>query len=95
MLVLRWAKASVECEGCGKGFQVFLDPGDLSPGDDLHDLARKAVLNGNRSADDGDGWTSIQGNRVLCRKCTATVDAYETDGDMQPTREQVDAALGL
>ena len=95
MLTLNWVKANVECEGCGKGFEVFLDPGDLSPGEDLHDLAREAVVNGNKSAEAGDGFTSVQGNLALCRKCSKTVDDFETENDMEPTQEQVRQALGL
>ena len=93
MLILNWVKASIECEGCGKPFSVFLDPGDLEDGMDLHDLAREAVVNGNKSADNGDGFTSVQGGLVLCRSCTQKVDAYETPNDLAPTREQVEMAL--
>lgn len=94
MLTLKWAKAAVECEGCGKTFEVFLDPGDLSDGMDLNDLAKEAVINGNKSTDDGPGSTSIQGDFVLCRACTKRCDAVDTPNDRNLTREEVSEVLG-
>lgn len=95
MITLNWVKASVECEGCGKPFVVCLDPGDLSPGEDLHDLAREAVLNGNKV--DGDifdaHFSSYQCDMALCPSCTKVADDIETDGDMQPSRDQLIAGL--
>lgn len=94
MLTLMWVKAAIECEGCGKPFEVFLDPGDLDPGMDLHDLAREAVVNGNKAATEGTGHTSIQGDYVLCRACTKRCDEFETPNDRELTHEEVSEVLG-
>lgn len=99
MLTLKWVKAAIDCEGCGKPFEVFLDPGDLDEGMDLHDLAHEAVINGNKVADidaqtDGGMFTSIQGDFVLCPKCTHKAFDIETPNDREPTREEVARALG-
>lgn len=93
MITLQWLRASVECEGCGRTFRVELDPADLHDGMDFHDLVAEAVANGNRCTDDGDGFTSVQCDLVLCRSCTAIADDIPTPGDRVPTREELVAAL--
>lgn len=93
MLTLNWVKASVECEGCGRPFEVLLDPGDLSDGMDMHDLAQEAVMNGNKSALRDDGLTSVQCELALCSKCTKIADAIDTPNDRDPTRLELESAL--
>lgn len=93
MLTLKWVKASIECEGCGKPFEVFLDPGDLDEGMDVHDLAKEAVMNGNKSALRDGGLTSLQCDMALCAKCTEVADAIDTPGDRIPTKEELETAL--
>ena len=93
MITLKWVKAAIECEGCGKPFSVFLDPGDLDDGMDIHDLAVEAVRNGDKSADDGSGHTSLQSGLPLCRACTKIADEIDTPGDREPTRAELETAL--
>lgn len=46
----------------------------LDGGMDLNDLAHEAVVNGNKGADDQNGFTSVQGDFVLCKKCSSRAD---------------------
>jgi hypothetical protein len=90
-------KATVECDGCGQRFRSDLDPGDNRPPNwTWHDLVEDAVRGGNQSeAMNGTsiGLTSVQGEHMLCPKCTRTVDAAFPDDDHKCSREEVERTL--
>jgi transcription elongation factor Elf1 len=81
-------EARFECGACGRQFKVHIDPGGRIPeGWDIYDAAVDAV----RACGN-----SIQGDYILCRKCTGKCDnsdlipAYRTG-----TRDEVRSVLGI
>ncbi len=85
-MTIRKVEAEIECDGCGKLFDVELDAGSkLKCSDDtLAELVEDTIR--------GRLYMSVQGEHQLCAKCTEAVDAA-FDDEALPTREQVTAIL--
>ena len=80
-------KATIDCDGCNKSFTVTMDRGGKPPEIwDLDQFVEDAVRGGNAEA----GMTSVQGEHLLCERCTKIVNELPQDA---PTREQVERKL--
>jgi hypothetical protein len=79
-------EAVIACDGCGSKFMVDVDAAYKPPqGWSMWDVAQDAVRGG---LDGG----SIQGDIMLCLKCTKIADAYGPE-DRNLTADEVRAAL--
>lgn len=89
---VNWIRAEIECDTCGKPFQIKIDEGWCPPaGWSMHDVAIDSVRSG-YTPDGGILHTSsVQHDMALCPACTSKADAIGDD-DYQPTRDEVMAA---
>ena len=83
--------ATVECGGCGERFVVELDPATEggADGDGAQWTVYDHVLDAVRGCG-GEYNTSVQGETILCGKCTRIVDKSTPD---PPTRGDVESCL--
>ena len=82
---IRAVTAKFECDGCGKPFEVYMDPAEEINGASIMQAAEEEV----RSS----LCQSIQADMHLCQDCTRKVDLLG-DGDYQPTRDEIVECLG-
>lgn len=86
---VNWIRAEIECEGCGKPFQVKFDEGmPLAGYADLIDVAADAVRAGYTPHGGIVDTCSMQHDMPLCPACTRKTNAIGDD-DYQPTREEI------
>lgn len=80
-------KAHFECDGCGKGFYVGMDPADSTceAVSSLADLAEDVLRGGNPIVGE---CGSVQQDLHLCRDCTRLADSIGDD-DHVPTRQEI------
>lgn len=86
--------ATFDCDGCGKQFQVEMDPARRAweRRQDVFSIAVDAIRGG--TARDG-GFCSVQGDLHLCGDCTKVADGIQPDDeDYQPSREEILDAVG-
>ena len=83
-MAIRTVKAIMECDGCGKAFDVRLDPAEKAPNSiaDAIDEEIKTLFD-----------CSIQHDLHLCQDCTRKVDSIGDD-EYQPTRDEILVTLG-
>ncbi len=92
---IRSVTAVVECEGCAEQMEVEIDTGrDIPAGWDVPDLIKDAVRGGGAETSYGGflASSSVQGDKMLCGKCTAIVDAA-FDDEHKPSAKEVSDAL--
>lgn len=83
-MTIRKIEAEIECDGCGKTFDIDLDAASNMKDRPLCDLIDDHIR--------GLPWCSIQGEHRLCRSCTSKVDGALPD-EATPSRDEVAAIL--
>lgn len=87
---VNWIRAEIECEGCGKPFQVKIDEGtSLDRYGDLVDVAADAVRAGCTPNGGIVETCSMQHDMPLCPACTSKTDAIGDDDEYQPTKAEI------
>ena len=82
-------RAFFACDGCAEKMSFDLDPADKSVvGWSLHDHALDAARDG--LVREFEGYSSVQGDHVLCPACTRIVDEATNS---RATKDEVKAAL--
>lgn len=86
---VNWVRAEIECDTCGKPFQVKIDEGMLIGNfDDMMEIAEDAVRAGYTPHGGIVDMCSMQHDMALCAACTTKVDAIG-DEDYEPTRDEI------
>ena len=94
-------RAQFQCDGCGRGFIVEMDPGTSIPPDwTLFDEAVDCVRGGNvlrfvdqkRDEPAGGIFCTVQADQHLCPGCTFKVDEFVTE-DRNATADEIKKAL--
>lgn len=92
---VNWMRAEIECDGCGRPFQVKIDEGmSLKTCTDLMDVAEASVRAGYTPNGGIVDTCSMQHDMALCPACTRKADAIGGDDeDYQPTRDEIIRAV--
>ena len=76
-MALLWIKARIECDRCGKPFEVAIDAAwTFKEGDSAFEMAEEAVRG---SILGSDGFTSMVDNEMLCHDCTTEEDKKDAN----------------
>ncbi|MGI9296389.1 MAG: hypothetical protein ACR2QC_00650 [Gammaproteobacteria bacterium] len=93
-ITIKWIRAAIECDGCGKEFQVELDPSRPSiPNKAMCDAVEVAVADGDILGG-GISGCSKQAGLALCSKCTARITEIG-DVDYLPTDKEIIEVLDM